>query len=77
MCEFCLMPNGKHDSRCPYYSPTKPKYICCNCGNDIYQNERYLTNENGEYIHEECICNKGIDWLINWLGFKFREMEEL
>lgn len=51
------------------------KYLCCYCGEGIYQGERYLDNENGEYMHEDCIGCIGTDKVINWLGFKYKEME--
>lgn len=73
-CEICRQ-YGTHHPRCPYYSPFKPKYICCYCGEGIYQGERYLDNEQGEYIHEDCIRSIGIDWLINWLGFEYKTEE--
>ena len=55
MCSICGRYDGLHDYRCPYYSPLRPKYLCCYCGEGIYQGERYLDNENGEYMHEDCI----------------------
>ena len=55
MCSICGRYDGMHDYRCPYYSPLRPKYLCCYCGEGIYQGERYLDN---------------------WLGFKYKEMED-
>lgn len=45
MCSICGRNDGLHDYRCPYYSPPHPKYLCCYCGEGIYQGERYLDNE--------------------------------
>lgn len=45
MCSICGRYDGMHDYRCPYYSPLRPKYLCCYCGEGIYQGERYLDNE--------------------------------
>ena len=53
-CEFCGQV-GTHDYRCPNYISPKAKHYCCYCGEGIYQGERYLDNENGEYMHEDCI----------------------
>ena len=75
MCGICGM-YGQHHPRCPYYSPPKSKYICCYCSESIYKGERYLNNEQGEYIHEDCIRSVGTDWLINWLVFNYEETEE-
>lgn len=76
MCSICGRNDGLHDYRCPYYSPPHPKYLCCYCGEGIYQGGRYLDNENGEYMHEDCIGCLGTDRVINWLGFKYKEMED-
>lgn len=75
MCSVCNRYDGAHDPRCPYYSPPRPRITCCYCGEGIYQGERYLDNEQGEYIHEDCVSCVGIDRMINWLGFKY-ETEE-
>ena len=71
-CEFCGQV-GTHDYRCPNYIPPKAKYYCCCCNEGIYQGEHYLDNQNGEYVHRNCIPD--IDWLINWLDFKVEEMD--
>ena len=70
-CEFCAQVKI-HDYRCPNYIPPKAKHYCCYCSEGMYQGQCYLDNQNGEYIHRDCIPN--IDWLINWLGFKVEEM---
>ena len=70
-CEFCGQV-GTHDYRCPNYISPKAKYYCCYCNEGIYQGEYYLDNQNGEYIHRDCIPD--IDWLIKWLGFRVEEM---
>lgn len=72
MCEIC-----KHNpclSQCPNYIPKTSNYICCLCGEPIYIYDQYVRNNHGEYIHRDCISN--IDWLIKWLGFEIKEMEE-
>lgn len=76
MCSICGRHDATHDYRCPYYSPPRPKYLCCYCGEGIYQGERYLDNEQGEYIHEDCVGCLGTDQIINWLGFNYKEMED-
>ena len=42
------------------------------CSEGIYQGECYLDNQNGEYVHMDCIPDT--DWLINWFGFNVEEM---
>ena len=71
MCSICGRYDGLHDYRCPYYSHLRPK-----CGEGIYPGERYLDNEQGEYIHEDCVVCLGTDQIINWLGFNYKEMED-
>ena len=36
--------------------------------------EEYVKNEDNDYIHYDCI--EGDKWLVNWLGFEVKEMEE-
>lgn len=73
MCEICRQ--FPCHPRCPNYSTPQPRIICCYCDEGIYQGERYLDNEQGEYIHEDCIGCAGYDWLINWLGFEYKTEE--
>ena len=72
-CNICGKTN-EHNFRCPYYEPPKAKHYCCICDNGIYNGERYITDENGEYVHDDCI--PGIQWLTNWLGYEIKEMED-
>lgn len=73
-CEYCRQV-GKHDFRCPnYQSKIKNKYFCCECAEPINIGDVFLRNDDGEYIHRECI--PGINWLADWLGYKFEEMED-
>ena len=40
----------------------------------VHIGDEFLENDNGEYIHRECI--PGIMWLTDFLGYKFKEMED-
>ena len=74
MCEYCIKIGDLHDFRCPSYEYPKSYYTCCYCNQGIYEGERYLVNYEGEYIHRDCIpCT---DFLIDWLGYETKEMEE-
>lgn len=72
MCEIC-----KHNpclSRCPNYIPKRTEHICCYCNDYIYIGDEFVMNENGEYIHRDCIPSIG--WLITWVDLKAKVMEE-
>lgn len=74
-CEYCGGLGNLHDYRCPNYSRPKANYKCCYCGSGICSGEEYIVNYDGEYIHRDCIpC---IDFLIDWLGYETKEMEDI
>lgn len=73
-CEYCGQV-GNHHYRCPNYEQKiKKQYYCCECSEPIEIGDEFLENDNGEYIHRECI--PGIMWLTDFLGYKFKEMED-
>ena len=47
---------------------------CSSCREGIYGGERYIENDFGEYIHEDCI--KDIKQLLKWLGYTVEIMED-
>ena len=63
-----------HDFRCPQYSPPKAVYYCSSCGEGIYTGEEYIENDNGEYMHFDCIY--GIRDVLEWLGYEVKTMED-
>lgn len=73
ICEYCHQ-LGTHDYRCPNYIPYKAKIYCCECGEGIYTGDEYIQNDNGECIHVECV--PGIRWMVNWLEYDIRTMDE-
>ena len=72
-CEICGN-IGMHDPRCPNYISPKATHYCSTCGQGIYYGEEYVTNDNGEYRHFDCI--RGLRDLLNWLGYKLYTMED-
>jgi hypothetical protein len=58
---------------CPNYELPRPKHHCRICGSGIYEGEEYIENEDGEFIHYECI--NGVRDLIKWLGGEIRVMK--
>lgn len=69
-CEYCHKVSD-HDCRCPNYVLPKPNKCCSYCENGIYHDDKYIENDNGEYIHEECASD--IEWLLYWLGYAIRK----
>ena len=72
MCEICRQ--IPCHSRCPNYEPPKASHYCSICGEGIYDGEDYIENQDGEYIHYECV--QGIRQLLEWLGNEIKTMEE-
>ena len=72
MCEICRQ--IPCHSRCPNYVPPKASHYCSICGDGIYDGEEYIENQDGEYIHYECV--QGIRWLLNWLEYEVKTMED-
>ena len=72
MCEICRQ--IPCHSRCPNYVPPKAYHYCSICGKGIYDGEDYIENQDGEYIHYECV--QGIRQLLEWLGYEIETMED-
>lgn len=60
---------------CPNFKESQPREFCSICGDGIYAGEEYLKNDDGEYIHYDCI--HGIRHLLEWLGYKVEYMEDI
>ncbi len=72
MCDVCGRTIG-HDTRCPYYFyPPQSAYKCCYCDEPIIEYDKYIEN-NGEYIHVDCIPSS--KWLLDWLHIEVKEMD--
>ena len=53
MCELCR--KTPCDTRCPNYVSPSTEYYCSICNEGIYTGEEYIKNDNGDYVHYECI----------------------
>lgn len=71
ICDVCGRING-HLSRCPEYEEIKPNHYCSICNSGILNEEEYIENDCGEYVHWECIDGKFS--MAEWL--KIRIMKE-
>lgn len=71
-CEYCRQ--YPHDSRCPLAPEPKFDYYCSSCGEGIYEGEKYIENDDGEYIHLDCIDY--VKDLIKFLGYEIKEMRK-
>ena len=72
ICEICRQ--IPCHPRCPNYVPPKASHYCSICGDGIYDGEDYIENQDGEYIHYECV--QGIKQLLEWLGYEIKTMED-
>lgn len=72
MCELCKRIPCL--TSCPNFIPPKTSYHCSICREGIYGGERYIENDFGEYIHEDCI--KNTTQLLKWLGYTVEIMED-
>ena len=61
--------------RCPNYTPKKISHYCSICGEGIFEGDEYIENDDGEYVHYDCI--QGARWLLEWLGYKVKIMEDI
>lgn len=73
MCNICL--KDPCDCKCPNYSPIHTGMCCSECGQEIFQGDEYIENDNGDYMHFDCVC--GICDLLKWLGYEIKTMEEM
>lgn len=74
VCDYCKGINS-HNCRCPDYELFKSNHYCLQCGENILLGEEYITNDNGEYAHLECV-----DYtrdLARFLGYEIKEMKNV
>lgn len=72
MCEYCHF--TKCPPGCPNYNPGKASHYCIICEEGIYEGDEYIEND-GEYVHFDCV--PGMRWLLDWLGYDVKEMEDI
>ena len=70
MCDVCKQ-NICH-SRCPNANIRRNYHYCSHCGEDIYDGEEYIVNDDNEYIHYDCVTTREA---IHFLGYKVRIMD--
>ena len=71
MCFYCLQnpcPCG-----CPNYEPPKPSLYCNVCGEGIYKGDEYITNDDGENVHYDCVSGRD---LVEFFGYEIKTMED-
>lgn len=71
MCEICRQIPCHY--MCPNYEPPRPKHYCYICRKGIYCGEEYIENENGEYVHWDCVSGRD---LVEFLGFEIKYMDD-
>lgn len=74
MCELCRQ--YPCDFRCPNYKAPKAQHYCSICKEGIYEDDRYVDNEYGEYAHIDCLSQSSIYELIEWFGYEIRTMKD-
>ena len=72
-CEYCHRLSG-HAFCCPNYEPTTSRHNCYKCGENILIGEKYIVNDDGNYVHWECV-DYAKD-LAKFLGYEIKEMED-
>ena len=72
MCDICMQ-SPCHPC-CPNYYPQRVAHYCSFCGDGIYDGEKYIKNQDGEYRHYDCF--HGTRELLEWLGYEARIMED-
>lgn len=73
MCEYCRCV-GYHDYRCPNAPEIISGKTCSYCSFPILPWEEYVENDDGEYIHYECIGSTYK--LLDWLGYEVKTDED-
>ena len=72
MCSICKQ--YPCHPRCPNYIPPKASHCCYICNEGIYGGEEYIENDDGKYVHWDCV-DYGRD-LAKFLGYEIKTMEE-
>lgn len=77
-CDVCGLTGGFHRAGCPegHSSTEKSKYTCAECSENIYVDEEYVENENGDVMHYDCCYNLTTRQLIEWLGFEIKRIKD-
>lgn len=60
--------------RCPNYIPEKANCYCDICKEGIYEDDKYVENEDNEKAHLECLFDLTKGELIKWFGYDIKTM---
>lgn len=71
MCNECR--NNPCLRRCPNYRARPSRHYCSVCDEGIEDGEEYISNDDGDEAHLECL--KGMKHLLGWLGYEVKIME--
>lgn len=71
ICKICR--HDPCDTRCPNYEPPIVDHYCSICDEGILDGEEYVTNDNGDMAHTECLDI--VYDVLNWLDCDVRIME--
>lgn len=78
-CEYCGVTGNDHASGCPNCKTPFSAYKCELCGEEIYDDEKYIgkyLNVGGnKYVHYECAMDDS-EWLIKFLGVDIETMRD-
>ena len=61
-------------SRCPNYSSPKAEHYCSICEEGIYDGDKYIENDEGDFVHYECIGT--LRELLKFLGYDIKTMND-
>lgn len=64
-CTYCLQ--IPHHPRCPLAAEPQPYCYCSICGHGIYDGEEYVRNDDGEFVHLDCLT---VREMVEFLGHK-------
>ena len=73
MCEICHQSPCLHG--CPNEDEPKAVYTCCQCGEGIYEGDRYFDSDNGP-ICEDCMSDMGAEDILALFGEELKTAEQ-
>jgi hypothetical protein len=71
------MINGRHDSRCPNYTPPKARHYCSICSDGILDGEDYVVNYEGDYVHYDCLSSQSTRDILKWTGCEAKTCDDM
>lgn len=71
MCSLCL--KWPCDPRCPNADEPEPVYVCCKCGEGIYEEDKYFDVGDGTRICYDCLDNMDPEDLLELVGEELKQ----